>query len=1005
MIKYFNYKETAEKHGYKITKSTILSIRPKYLNSNSEVSNWRDLANLIKNENTIIYSTKDLITQNIMAFDLDIQDFGLNSNLVPFKDTLQLFINTMADFGYHICFMYPTGSTFNKIIGIDEKTKKPIYNNKYVGFRFWIMLEELSINNTLIYNSLLDDINDFILPKIPFFNVNRIKLDPIFEKELIFGSANNTDDLLIFGQDKGFYIAPVLNLVKLETIDLSNDLGKTFKKSKSEFGKKQDELLSNYSSSDEYIKDCYLSNMEYFDKNTKGDYNDWIKLTRDLISKLVLVFNERDEDTIIDLLLSNDWFNHRKSHVNYFRNQIINKIEWAESTGFVKYNSNKMIKNYLTNPKWSVSNNSLRSQFKKEFIINGCYLNNDDRFLSELINDDAILKIIQAPTGSGKTTVIRDLLLNNLSETFYLFILPYREQIKQNSEVVNKYLDDNGNVGNIIVNIDESVMETDNKLVNLKQSIICTLNKSSKYISAIKEQYPDRKIVLIIDEGHDLVTSINYRFTEIKKLLNHIQDQSIQTRIITASVPQLMFHQYGYNTALTVNFKFEDQYKPVWNKKTIFNSTIQKEMETILNNTDENLIIFIDNKARLNELKNTFNKYTSAVLTADTAKMSVSNKDRIVLEKIKKGQDTQDVRILFITSSLKEGIDIKDLKNRTVITNSMSITDIIQVNGRMREFRTHDLIHVVEESQVINNITLNRKDYFDYNKLISDLEYDLFKNIKLVIDNLTKIKQNMSWSDEDLIKNIYNNNRVLKSSQLVSYYKKDSAFKISIISEMANEILENNLTITNIDNELIDLGWNVEWIDRNQFEKLNKVVGDKVNWLDVCKLLKDSNYLNDIDYLYAITDTKDNFILRSQGELSKISSHVNCPIVTEMILNNYPNIKMKDKNIQILFSNLLNNNQSEFYKKIINHFENNNITQVTSDDIKDMIKEFFTGDFARVNKFDKDIIVNDTDNFVKDPIEVFKNFIPLTEIKRVGRDKVHTYIIDRNFLTHFKTKI
>lgn len=251
------------------------------------------------------------------------------------------------------------------------------------------------------------------------------------------------------------------------------------------------------------------------------------------------------------------------------------------------------------------------------------YLSSYEDVIKDIINSKGLIEL-EAPTGSGKTHTILEIYKKEAEinkDTVYVIACPNRVQNIQNGEKEWVY----GLVGGV------------------------KLNYSTRIISAVYEKVPEiveffegYKIVLVIDEAHQLLDSVKYRKNTIDKLEE--ASQKCQTVIhLTATDRKLRsFEGYKYNKIYS--FKAN-------NNKNINNFKIMRY-------TDKNASLF--SIIRFNQLKN---KKSLVFVSGDKSN----------IEALKFVLEDKDLKVGIVTSDTKYDEVFESISSKSIIPSEYDV--------------------------------------------------------------------------------------------------------------------------------------------------------------------------------------------------------------------------------------------------------------------------------------------------------------------------------------------
>lgn len=308
---------------------------------------------------------------------------------------------------------------------------------------------------------------------------------------------------------------------------------------------------------------------------------------------------------------------------------------------------------------------------------------------------------VEAPTGSGKTTFILDVLLPYAqaqgTEILYLsnrFML--KEQIK--TQLMKKQNIPQGLVKEEIEEFDGITVLNYQKL-----QMICELQHESKYLN-------ERYRYIVCDEIHYLLedAAFNPETLRALKFLKQTKEILIGISATIEGVDELLIQEkygdailwnsqkrcteyltqidiWGYLSAITGEYRHIFHYKLPQTVKVnqIFSfKDYELVIEAIRRSDDkEKWLIFQSNKKKAEELRKRLGKQ-SHLICAD------NRSDAILKELIQ--EEKFSCRILISTKLLDNGVNVKDMQLKNILIDSISKTEFLQMLGRKRLMNEKD---------------------------------------------------------------------------------------------------------------------------------------------------------------------------------------------------------------------------------------------------------------------------------------------------------------------------
>lgn len=311
--------------------------------------------------------------------------------------------------------------------------------------------------------------------------------------------------------------------------------------------------------------------------------------------------------------------------------------------------------------------------------------------------------LITSPTGSGKTytflNVGKKLLSEFKDQYLFIFASPTKIQTKQNGENYNAF------------SVVSGVHDIKSHTVN------CVVYDKVKLILENKHRFNNKKIILIIDEAHELVFSKSYR----RKTMENLEALSeiAFTVIHTTATPRALLYVEKYDEF--VNFVKINNEK---NRVSVFLDTnpaelLIKQILKIRNKTKA--VVLINDKSIITYLVDICNKFIKnkkiGIFTSET------KDDENFNYLIQNNKIANDLDLIFCTNILNAGINIKNENIELIYfcnTPNLNIDIVKQFIGRTRNSKTPITIigKRLEEDKRISNM-INIQDV--YKKYQDDL--------------------------------------------------------------------------------------------------------------------------------------------------------------------------------------------------------------------------------------------------------------------------------------------
>lgn len=312
--------------------------------------------------------------------------------------------------------------------------------------------------------------------------------------------------------------------------------------------------------------------------------------------------------------------------------------------------------------------------------------------------------LISAPTGVGKTytflNIGKEILKESYGEFIYIFTTPTRVQTEQNGFNYDTFT------------IISGVNDLDFFKVN------CVVYDKLNVILENIHRFQDKKIILIVDEAHELIYSNKYR----KKALERIKELS--------ELSYSVVHTTATSRGLQLLFNYHDVFNFVCDNKKknkvellINNDPIKSLVDFTLKKIKSNqkILININDKYIITQLKDIFNNFFKNKKIVTLSSETKNDEDFKFL--IKNNKLHENIDVALCTNILNAGINIKNDDVELVFfsnSHNINIDHVKQFIGRTRN-----------ENTKITIITKNTNENNRINNIIT-LEELFKKNLKLL---------------------------------------------------------------------------------------------------------------------------------------------------------------------------------------------------------------------------------------------------------------------------------
>lgn len=345
--------------------------------------------------------------------------------------------------------------------------------------------------------------------------------------------------------------------------------------------------------------------------------------------------------------------------------------------------------------------------------------------------------LVTAGVGTGKTynfiNVCKEIIKNNSDEYLILFLTPTKTLSEQNGEQYN--------IHTVISGINEIKSYDVNTVVYDKLDLI---------IDNI-HRYKNRKIILIVDEAHELIYAKNYRNKTLKRIkaLEEIAHSIIHLTATPTANKTIYEYQNIIEVRDTQTIKKVNVIEVERNSKGETGEGIEKALinEVIKHfKADKKAIVQYNTHEGLNKIKTELEKvFPSKKISLMTSQTKELNKDFEYL--IQNNKINENIDLVLCTSVLNAGINIKnkDIELIYVINKNRSKLDLIkQFAGRTRCVNTSLTIikykNEDNQEQYIKSFEEELKEEFNKGLEIAKSKRNKLENILLFVTEETQGK-------------------------------------------------------------------------------------------------------------------------------------------------------------------------------------------------------------------------------------------------------------------------
>jgi len=400
------------------------------------------------------------------------------------------------------------------------------------------------------------------------------------------------------------------------------------------------------------------------------------------------------------------------------------------------------------------------------------YLGQDEKLYSLLLKEIEKDKftIINAPTGSGKTTIVKK--LDKDIEDKIVFLAPLRTIVEQQSKDYKTVL---GGTTPQEIKIAE------------KYKLIFSTYSSACRLSSVKDK------VLIIDESHLLSDRSNILFSEIQTILGMIKEAK-----------KVIFFSATTNVILKDIFKTNQINITTPTEKIEVDPLFYKENRTdviikqLSKKTDAINVLFLNNKTTISDIRKDLVRlgvYKNDEIATFTANVKdVDSEDYQHL--IKEQEINNNIRLVLATSKIGEGVNITNEKSFNILfAGSKDVHFFTQSIGRFRNSKQLKVSVLFNESfKTLRGTKIDKSSTYksllnEVSKtpiLINDFINDSEKEQETNLPNI-----NIDWNERAIV--YLNGNKCINSFEILNQIKKieESLFNFNLWKDAVKEIISN----------------------------------------------------------------------------------------------------------------------------------------------------------------------------------------------------------------------
>ena len=416
------------------------------------------------------------------------------------------------------------------------------------------------------------------------------------------------------------------------------------------------------------------------------------------------------------------------------------------------------------------------------------------------------LNLLVAPTGAGKTYSIMEVMKQLSKEnttTSYIIACPNRIQNIQNKKYgVSVW------VGGV------------EKEYNLR-TVSMVYDLAEQTIKQCESE--GRKVVLIVDEAHQLIDAYDYRKKAIKGLLDLIKNHTVKRTLLITATPQKINERLGifnYNYSYYIRYNDENKVKNVNTLKVIVCKNKENALIDIINKNKKQGIVSV---VELNNIEE--HGFFELLLTKRGFKVESlhsKNKNYIYDSIIQKDIIPAGVDVLLTTSMLQCGTNIKNTNVSFIaIPNKPSYLDLDcleQFYARPRLY--NDVFYLIlEDLKTKNKFKELEEIVNDFGKEVTGRVKELNKAIEGQNDDFKKelvniITKTIESDEKSITRNciifdeeyqLFTVDEYLFTKQIFRmYYLQFYFYTDKLKEELRKRIKCNEVIIENINTEISD---------------------------------------------------------------------------------------------------------------------------------------------------------------------------------------------------------
>lgn len=400
------------------------------------------------------------------------------------------------------------------------------------------------------------------------------------------------------------------------------------------------------------------------------------------------------------------------------------------------------------------------------------YLGQDEKLYSLILKEIKKDKftIINAPTGSGKTTIVKK--IDKDVKDKIVFLAPLRTIVEQQSKDYKTVL---GGTTPQEIKIAE------------KYKLIFSTYSSACRLSSVKDK------VLIIDESHLLSDRSNILFSEIQTILGMIKEA--KKVIFFSATTNILLKDIFKTNQINITTPAEKiEVQPLFYKENRTDVIIKQ----LSKKTDAINVLFLNNKTTISDIRKDLVRlgiYKNNEIATFTANLKdVDSEDYQHL--IKEQEINNNIKLVLATSKIGEGVNITNEKSFNILfAGSKDVHFFTQSIGRFRNSKQLKVSVLFNESfKVLSGTKIDKS--CTYKSLLNEVSKtpilinDFINNSdKEEETNLPNI--NIDWNERAIV--YLNGNKCINSFEILNQIKKieESRFNFSLWKDAVKEIISN----------------------------------------------------------------------------------------------------------------------------------------------------------------------------------------------------------------------